>query len=72
LLNFSSYDLIWIVEKNYLILKNTMNKIYKHLPINIPKMGIVIQNGQDQVSSLTFKRFDVKVILKLNETNFDI
>lgn len=49
-----------------------MNKIYKHLPINIPKMGIVIQNGQDQVSSLTFKRFDVKVILKLNETNFDI
>lgn len=47
LLNFSSYDVIWIIEKDFLLLKKYLDLIFCDLPSNIPKLAIVTQNGEE-------------------------
>lgn len=59
--------MIWIVEKDYLLLKKYLESIYEDLPKNIPKLGLVTENGNEQRQKTTFKKYSLFDIINLND-----
>lgn len=65
--NFSSYDLIWIIEKDYLLLKKYLEEIYQHLPQNIPKMALITHNGKEHSQKSHFKKYSLFDMIDLKD-----
>lgn len=62
---FSSYDIIWIVEEDFLLLKKYLDQIFDQLPQNIPKLGLVTKNGEEMRQKMTFKKYSLFDIINL-------
>lgn len=67
LLNFTSYDMIWIFEKDFLKLKKTFDKIFNNMPKNIPKLALLTKNGMEVKQKLVFKKYGISFIIKIHE-----
>ena len=67
LLNFTSYDMIWIIEKDFLKLKKTFDKIFNNIPKNIPKLALLTKNGMEVQQKLVFKKYGISYIIKIHK-----
>lgn len=68
--NLSSYDVIWLVERDTLSLKKRLSKCFSRLPPDIPKLAIVSNVEAETNKSFVFRNFGIRVIIALNKSAF--
>lgn len=66
--NFSSYDLIWLIERDTVSLKKRLNKCISRLPHDLPKLAIVNNSDLDTSKSFIFKNFGINIVVALHKS----
>lgn len=63
--NFSSYDLIWLVENDIVSLKKRLSKCAGRLPHDIPKLAILQNNEIEASKSFVARNYGISVFIAL-------
>lgn len=65
---FSSYDIIWIIEKDIISLKKKLSKCFIQLPPDIPKLAIVNEAEAGTNKSFIFRNYGIRTVIDLNKS----